>query len=110
MSRTVIEFMPAMDPWPTIEAWAAANKFTLASHGPWGRTYKRGDGFFTPISHVQFEGTPVGLRLSAWVPAFGFAGEFGIHDVDMFQYFPRKKAQKLVNALLRQLGAPTLGG
>jgi len=109
MSRTVIDITPTVEPWAVIDAWAAANGFTVNGFGEWGRAYKRGDGFFTPISHVQFEGTPSGLRVSAWIPAWGFAGEFGIDDLTPFQYFPRKKAQKQVNALLVQLGAAPVG-
>lgn len=108
MSRTVIAVVPTSDPWPVIDAWAQANGFSVDAHGAWGRSYKRGDGFITPISKVLIEAEPVGLRLSAWVPFWGFGTELDIHRLNPLQYFPRVKAQKQVNELLRALGAPTL--
>ena len=108
MSRTVIPFTPTVDPWPIIDAWAQTNGYSIDNHGAWGRAYKRGDGFITPISKVLIEADLSGLRLSAWVPFWGFGSELDIHQLDPLQYFPRKKAQKQVNELLRALGLPTL--
>ena len=108
MSRTIIEFAPSTDPWPVIDAWSAANKFTLAGHGPWGRTYKRGDGFWTTMTMVQIEATPTGLRLSGWVPFWGAGPEQSLHNIDFIAYFPRRKSQRIVNALLLALGTPAL--
>jgi hypothetical protein len=108
MSRTIVDLVPLSDPWPVIDSWASANGFSVDGYGNWGRSYKRGDGFWTPISRVQIEATPTGLRLSAWVPFWGSGNELDIHNLNPLQYFPRKKAQDKVNALLRQLGAPTL--
>lgn len=113
MSRTVIDLAPAVDPWPVIDAWAAAKKFTLTGYGEWGRAYSHGDGFWTAMVKVQIERVhieavgPV-LRVSAWVPFWGVGSELAVHDISFFQYFPRKKGQRLVNDLLGALGAPTL--
>lgn len=108
MSRTIIDLVLSADPWPVIDSWASANGYSVDGYSDWGRSYKRGDGFWTPISKVQIEATPLGLRLSAWVPFWGFGSELDIHRLNPLQYFPRAKAQKQVNELLRALGAPTL--
>jgi hypothetical protein len=108
MSRTVISVTPTVDPWPVVDAWAATHKFKVQAFGEWGRTYTDGDGFWKPVVKVQIEPAGHALVVSAWVPFWGSGPEFSVHNIDLMQYFPRKKAQKMVNELLRGLGAPTL--
>lgn len=108
MSRTVIDITPTVEPWAVIDAWAKTSKFAVTGFGDWGRTYRYGDGFWKPMVNVQIEAITTGLRLTAWVPFWGFGGDFSVHDLDPIQYFPRKKGQKLVNRLLAALGVPTI--
>lgn len=108
MSRTVVALTPAADPWPVIDAWAAAHKFKLDLFGDWGRLYTYGDGFWKPMIKVQIEAQGAGLLLQAWVPFWGSGPEFSVDNLDPMQYFPRRKGKKLVNELLRSLGAPLL--
>jgi len=108
MSRTVITFTPAVDPWPVIDAWATSTNYKVVGHHAWGRIYERGDGFFVSKSFAQFDVTQAGLTVSAWAPFWISGTELDVHSSDPLNFFPRRKARALVNRLLASFGVPPI--
>ncbi len=102
MSRTVIEFVPTVNPWAVLETWAARNRFELESADESGRAYK------TRESRVLVEPTASGVRLSAWAVLFPATDEFRVDRLGPIGIFPRVKTRRLVNGLLQELGQPRL--
>lgn len=104
--RTVLEFPLHSDPWPTIDAWAAQTGYAVDEHGPWGRRYRRGDGFLVARSYVQVMPIGEALRVESWIVVWFTGGEMDVSSGDPIQYFPRRKARALLNPLLTSLGQP----
>ena len=104
--RTILEFPVHADPWPVIDAWAASTGYSIAESGPWGRRYERGDGFFVGRSCVQIVVAGPGLRVECWILVWFTGGEMDVSSGDPLQYFPRRKARRLLNRLFSDLGQP----
>ena len=108
MSRTVVDISTSVDPWPVIDTWASANKFSVVSCGALDRIYERGGGFRRARIVVQVDSTPTGITLSAWAPYAITDTELDVLPLQPLNYFARRKARRLVNALLEELGQPRL--
>lgn len=108
MARTEVEFAPTVDPWPVVDAWAKKHSFSVDAYGDWGRRYKRGDGFVTPVCCTQVEVTEAGFKVSVWAPSPLGGAELEVQDINGLAVFVRRKARKLANSLLQQLGGPEI--
>ncbi len=104
--RTILEFRPATDPWPLIDAWAARTRHSIASHGDWGRVYQRGDGFLQARSYVQITLAGDTLHIESWIVVWFTGGELDVSSRSFVQYFPRRRARRFLNDLLASLGQP----
>jgi len=107
-NRMTLDIRLASDPWPLIDAWAARTRHSIASHGDWGRVYQRGDGFFQARSYVQITVSGDLLHLESWIIVWFTGGELDVSSRSLVQFFPRRRARRLLNDLLASLGQPSV--
>ena len=115
--RTIIEFAAALDIWPVVDGWAAANGFRLKQSGGAERLYQKGYGFWVAPMMLKIGTQGALIHLEAWVRANLFArmlalfilpSEMAIGSGGFRGVLPRTIAREAVNRLLVQLGQPPI--
>jgi hypothetical protein len=115
---STINFQYQGDLWKVVDAWCAANKYTLRKTSDSGRVYQRGNGWLSPpealrISHTTQETVLEALLLFGdFARAMAFNSmptEMGIESGGYNQWLHRQKMRNRVNGLLEKLELPAIG-